>query len=60
MNTNSLYMDEILSELTGLTNSAIEKIHDSAATGISLPKLSISDTVLTTNLIEQWKNEFHL
>lgn len=55
MNTNSLYMDEILTELTRLTTSAIEEIHDSKATGISLPKLSISDTVIT-KLAEQWNN----
>ena len=55
MNTNSLYMNEILSELTRLSNSAIEEIHDSKATGISLPKLSISDTVIT-KLTEQLNN----
>lgn len=46
MKTSSLYMDELLSELKQLDNNAIKEIHDSKATGICLPKLSISDTVI--------------
>lgn len=55
MDTNSLYMNELLSELARLTTTAIEEIHDSIATGISLPKLSISDTAIT-KLADQWNN----
>lgn len=46
MKTNSLYMDEILSELSEISqldSNAIKEIHDSEANGISLPNLSISD-----------------
>lgn len=43
MKTNSLYMYELLSELAQLDSNAIKEIHDSEATGISLPKLSISE-----------------
>lgn len=53
MQTNSLYMAELLSELKQLSIPAIVEIHDSEATGISLPKLSISDAVLTT-LANSW------
>lgn len=53
MNVNSLYMDELLSELTQLTTNSIKEIHDSEATGISLPKLSISDAVIA-KLADEW------
>ena len=53
MTTNSLYMDEIVSELEQLTIDAIIEIHDSEANGISLPKLSISDRVVA-KLVNIW------
>lgn len=56
MNTNSLYMDEIFSELTQLSEEAISEIHDSNATGTNLPKLSISDKVIN-KLEEKWNKE---
>ena len=56
MKTNSLYMDELLSELAQLDDNAIKEIHDSEATGISLPKLSISDTVIA-KLAGKWNKE---
>lgn len=55
MNTNSLYMDEILSELVQLPTTGIIEIHDSSAIGISLPKLSISDEIIA-KLAEQWND----
>lgn len=56
MKTNSLYMDELISELTQLNNSAIKEIHDSEVTGISLPKLCISDTVIA-KLADKWNEK---
>lgn len=56
MKTNSLYMDELLSELAQLDSNAIKEIHDSEATGISLPKLSISDTVIA-KLADKWNKD---
>lgn len=47
MNSNSLYMNEVLSEISQLPFDAIKKIHDSPATGISLPKLCISDALIS-------------
>ena len=56
MTTNSIYMDEILSELFELDRNAIGEIHDSEPNGISLPKLSVSDDVLT-KLTEHWNKD---
>ena len=53
MTTNSIYMDELLSELFQLNHGAIGEIHDSEPNGISLPKLSISDEIIT-KLTERW------
>lgn len=55
MTTNSLYMDELLSELKQLDDAAIKKIHDSEATGICLPKLSISSPFIN-ELANTWNN----
>ena len=56
MVTNSIYMDEILSELFELNLNEIGEIHDSEPNGISLPKLSISDDVIT-RLTERWNKD---
>ena len=53
MTTNSIYMYELLSELFQLNHGAIGEIHDSEPNGISLPKLSISDEIIT-KLTERW------
>ena len=53
MTTNSIYIDELLSELFQLNHGAIGEIHDSEPNGISLPKLSISDEIIT-KLTERW------
>ena len=53
MNMHSLYMKEILSELKQLSLDAIEEIHNSKVTGISLPKLSLSEAVIT-ELADKW------
>ena len=46
MSTNSVYMDEILKELVQMPADAIKQIHDSESTGVSLPKLSLSDELI--------------
>ena len=56
MTTNSIYMDEMLSELFQLNRNAIGEIHDSEPNGISLPKLSISDEIIT-KLTECWNTD---
>ena len=56
MTTNSIYMDELLSELFQLNHGAIGEIHDSEPNGISLPKLSISDEIIT-KLTECWNTD---
>lgn len=56
METNSLYMNELLSELAQLDRDAIKEIHDSEANGISLPKLSISDEVIA-KLAGKWNED---
>ena len=48
MTTNSIYMDEILSELLELDDEAITEIHDSELNGVNLPKLSVSEDVITS------------
>ncbi len=53
MSTNSIYMDELLSELVRLNQSEVKEIHDSDPNGISLPKLSITDDVIT-KLTDHW------
>lgn len=53
MQTNSLYMDELLSELKKLSSQAIKEIHDNEAIGGSLPKLSITDAIII-NLADEW------
>lgn len=46
MYTSSLYMDNLLSELAQLSTESIKEIHDSEASGGSLPKLSISNAII--------------
>ncbi|XVG95235.1 helix-turn-helix domain-containing protein [Eubacteriales bacterium KG125] len=53
MTTNSIYMDEIVSELMLLNRDAIEEIQASEPNGISLPKLSITDEIIS-KLAECW------
>lgn len=55
MTTNSLYMDELLSELKQLDDAAIKEIHDSEATGTCLPKFSISSPFIN-ELANTWNN----
>ena len=56
MTTNSIYMDEILSELLHLDHIAIGEIHNSEPNGISLPKLIISDKIIA-KLTQCWNKD---
>lgn len=56
MTTNSIYMDEILCELLELDDEAIAEIHDSELNGVNLPKLSVSEDVITS-LKNQWNKD---
>lgn len=57
MSKNSLYMNELLSELKKLKPEQIIEIHDSEANGISLPNLSITDSFVS-ELGQEWKKHF--
>ena len=57
MSKNSLYMNELLSELKKLKPDQIIEIHDSEANGISLPNLSITDSFVS-ELGQEWKKHF--
>lgn len=46
----------MLSELFQINRNTIIEIHDSEPTGISLPKLSISDEIIT-RLTEHWNKD---
>ena len=55
-NMETLYMKELLSELSRLSPSQVEEIHDSEANGISLPKLAMSDQVIN-DLKHTWNKK---
>ena len=55
MSTNSLYMSQLLMELKSLSFNDIKEIHDSDAIDISLPKFSISESVIT-ELKNHWND----
>ena len=56
MTTNSIYMDEILSELLHLDYIAKGEIHNSEHNGINLPKLIILDKIIA-KLTKCWNKD---
>ena len=59
MNTQSMYLRELLSELKKLPVDAIKEIHDTDAIAVSLPKLALSEAVLD-DLAKKWNEGVQL
>ena len=51
-----MYMDDVLFELAQLSTESIKEIHDSEASGGSLPKLSISNAIIN-KITYKWNKD---
>lgn len=56
MKAQSVYMNELLSELSQLDMEAIEEIHRSKLEGTSLPKLMLTDSFIE-DLAKKWNKD---